>query len=133
VADNAYIATSDITDKVLDDIATQAYVDEGNDAVEDLAEQKGVRDTGDIGDGAGVVHNRLKRYAIAWCCMRVAQDHMGSNNVNVPEFEKYVIKYQVYKKEVATLAMEITHEMVLNDVDETGDRASVQTGTIFRG
>lgn len=133
MAANAYIATTDITDKVLSSIATQAYVDEGNDAVEDLAEQKGVRDTDDIGDGAGTIHARLKRYAIAWTCMRVAQDHMGTNNTNVPEFEKYVIKYNVYRKEVAAIAKEMTYEMVINDVDQTSDRAGVSSGLIFRG
>jgi len=133
MADFDYISSSDITDKVLDGLATEAYVAEGNDAIEDLAEVKGIRSTSDIGDGAGAVHNRVKRYGVAYCCMRIAQDHMAVNNVDVPELEKYVIKYNIYRKEVAQLKTEISREMILDDVDEMRDRATMRSGVIFRG
>jgi hypothetical protein len=64
--------------------------------------------------------------------MRLCQDKMGTNNIDLPELEKYNIKYQMYRKELAQLKDLITYEMITGNINALRDRA-VQTGIIFRG
>jgi hypothetical protein len=126
----SYIAAGDVTDKVLNQFDLSSYITESDSELDDLAEELGVRDATDIEDSP--LHYKAKRFLIAFVCMRVAQDNMGVNNVEVPEVEKYVIKYNVYRKEYSKLKGEITAPMLTGDVDEMRDRAGVGTGILFR-
>lgn len=129
----AYITTSDITDVTITAFGNTIignYITESTSAVDDIAEKLGV-ESEDI--ETSPVHYKVKRYAICFVCMRICQDYMGRNNVEMPEIEKYLIKYNLYKAECNALEKEITEQMLLGTVDEQRDRAGVMSATIFRG
>lgn len=127
----SYLKEADITDTVLSKHTLTGYITESDSELDDVAETLGVRDPTDI--ETSPLHYKIKRYLICFVCMRVAQDKMGVNNVDLPEIEKYTIKYNVYRKELAKLRTQITAPMLTGDVDEMRDRAGVQTGILFRG
>jgi len=126
---NTYISSDDITDNIVSGFDLSAYLTESYKEIEDLAEEKGVRTSTDI---ASPLHYKMKRYAICFVIMRLCQDKCGTNNVDIPELEKYVIKYNMYRKELAQLKDLITFEMITNSINSLRDR-SIQTGIIFRG
>jgi hypothetical protein len=126
---NTYISSDDITDNIVAGFDLSAYLTEAFKEIEDLSEEKGVRDSDDI---ASPLHYKMKRYAICFVIMRLCQDKMGTNNLDIPELEKYVIKYNMYRKELAQLKDLITFEMITGNINALRDRA-VQTGIIFRG
>lgn len=125
----SYITQQDITDKIVDDIDMTDYIVESDKAVEDLAEELGVRVTTDI---ETPVHWRVKRFAICYALMRVCQDHIGKATPDAPEMNKYLIGYNIYKKEHDQVRAEITDAMLTGDVDEMRDR-TIQSAVIFRG
>ena len=118
----SYISTSDITDKIADGFEVQQYILESDDAVEDLAEKLGVRSTSDI--ETSPVHHKVRRYAIAYCLMRLCQDKVGAASTDVPEANKYLIGYEMYKKEVSSLTKEINYQMFTGEVNAVRDRVS---------
>lgn len=125
----SYISSDDILDTIVTGLDLSPYLAEVKLEIEDLAEQKGVRDTTQISDP---IHYKLKRYGICYVIMRVCQDKLGLNDVSIPELEKYKIKYDMYKKEIAELRDLITYEMITGTIGAIRDRV-VNTGLIFRG
>lgn len=135
-----YIARADITDNVIkifidkDEDSLDAYFAETDSYLEDVAEQLGVP-TADIAvDDEGLVSPFIvKRFCIAYLCMRVCQDKASTNNVEVsPELDKYYVKYDLYKKEVIDLRKQLTPEVLVANVNSVGDRAEDQTSYLFR-
>ena len=125
----SYIKVSDIKAKVAEGFQLQDYILEADDAIEDLAESLGVRDTDDI--ETDPLHFKLKRYGVVYILMRLCQDKMGANDVAIDLTEKYLVQYGVYKKELVALKSEISREMVTGVVNQIGDRA-VQSGYVYR-
>ena len=126
-----YIDADDITDKVISDTFDLTdYLAESTEAVNDLAERRGVRDSDNI--ETDPVHFKVKRYAIEYVIMRVCQDNIGVNNVESIDFEKYSVKYTIAKQMVKQLDTEISIEMLTGSVDEIRDRANIHTAKIFR-
>ena len=124
----SYIKPSDIKSSLIKGIDITDYINEANNEIEDLAEALGVYNTSDI---KRPVHNKVLRYGIVYILMRLCQDKIGTNDVQVDALEKYTIQYGMYKKELAQIRAEISKEMVTGTVDNMGSR-SVYSGTIFR-
>lgn len=124
----SYISTGDIKSNLAQGFALQDYILEADAEIEDLAETLGVRDTSSI---ASPLHNKVKRYGVVFILMRLCQDKMGANNPEIDVMEKYLIQYNMYKKELAALRSEITYEMITGTVDQIADRA-VFSGWAFR-
>lgn len=126
----SYITADDVTANVAIGFDLEPYIAEADGEIDDLAEKLGVRDTTDI--ETNPLHYKVKRYAVAYVLMRLCQDKAGTNNVDLPEVEKYLALYNVYRKEVEAVRSQIGAEMLVGDVDELRDRAK-NTGTLFRG
>jgi hypothetical protein len=124
-----YITVDDIKSNIVAGFELQSYLDESDEEVQDLAERLGVRDPSDI---KVPLHYKIRRYAVVYTIMRLCQDKIGTNNIELPEYEKYLVQYQMYKKELEELRGQISIEMLIGQVNEIRDRA-VNTGTIFRG
>jgi len=127
---STYLEYDDIKANIANGFELEPYLDEADSEVIDLAETLGVRNTDDIENNP--LHYKIKRYAVVFVLMRVCQDKIGTNNVELPDLEKYTVLYNMYFKELARLKGEISVEMVTGQVNETRDRA-INTGTIFRG
>ena len=127
---STYLEYDDIKANIAVGFELEPYLDEADSEVIDLAETLGVRNTDDIENNP--LHYKIKRYAVAFVLMRLCQDKIGTNNVELPDLEKYTVLYNMYAKELARLKGEISVEMVTGQVNETRDRA-INTGTIFRG
>lgn len=124
------IVAADITDGVISQFTLTSYLTEADNELYDLAESFGVYDTDDI--ETDPLHYKVKRYLVAFVCMRVAQDKSGVNNTETPDIEKYRIKYLDYKREVDKLRSQISQPMITGNVDQIKDRA-IGFGSIFRG
>jgi hypothetical protein len=128
--ESKYITYEDIKAKVAEGFDLTDYLEESDSEVEDLAEKLGVRNPDDI--ETDPLHYKIKRYAVVFVLMRLCQDKIGSNSVEIADLEKYTVLYNMYSKELQTLRSEISIEMVTGQVNEIRDRA-VSTGTLFRG
>lgn len=125
------ISAGDISDKVLAQHTLTAYLTEADNELYDLAEQLGVIDSASI--EIAPLHFKVKRYLIAYVCMRVCEDNQGLNNNDIPEMDKYAVKYKQYKGTCDRLRPQISREMILGTVDEQRDRAGVSSGVLYRG
>jgi hypothetical protein len=125
----SYIIRTDITDNIASDFDLTPYIDEAENEINDLAQRNGVA-TADI--ETDPLHYKVKRYAVCFALMRLCQDKMGTNNIDIPSLEKYSIKYDIYLKELKHLREEITYEVLTGNILELRDRAVV-SGTLFRG
>jgi hypothetical protein len=120
----SYITIADIKSNLISKVDVSDYIIESDEEVNDLAEKLGVYDTTEI---ATPVHHKLKRYAIVFVLMRVAQDRIGTNSPDV-SVEKYAALYEMYTAEYKDLAQQITYEMMTGNVCSMVDRvSSVQT------
>lgn len=125
-----FLESGDIKDNIAVGFEIEEYISESSQEVIDMAERLGVRDTSNI--ETNPLHYKIKRYAIVFTLMRLCQDKAGTNNVEFSDMEKYIIKYNMYKKELAELRAELSYEMFTGNVDEIRDRAAV-SGTLYRG
>lgn len=125
----SYISISDIKANIAQGFSLQDYIIEADSEINDLAEQLGVRDPDDIHIP---LHYKVKRYGIVFVLMRLCQDKIGALDQGAVEgLEKYIVSYQMYKKEFESLREGINYEMITGSVDEIGDRA-IQCGNLFR-
>lgn len=125
----SYISRTDITDNIANDFDLTPYIEESDNEINDLAERNGAA-VDDI--ETDPLHFKVKRYAVCFVLMRLCQDKMGTNNVDIPSLEKYAIKYDIYLKELKALREQINYEVITGTVVELRDRAIV-SGTLFRG
>lgn len=125
----SYITRELIKDKIIENFDIADYIEETENEINDLAETLGVS-VDDIEDDP--LHYKIIRYGVAFCLKRLCQDKTGANNVDLPDIEKYYIKYKMYDKDVKELKPQITREMFEGYVDEIKDRARV-SGTLYRG
>lgn len=126
---NTYISSDDITDNIVVGFDISPYINEANLEMQDLAESKGIYNTDDL---LSPIAYKVRRYLICFICMRICQDKMGTNNIDLPELEKYKMKYDMYKKEKDNLYDYITYEMLTGDITELRER-TVNSAIIFRG
>ena len=128
-----YISTSDITDSVLLETALStlltAKITASDAAVVDLAERFGV-------ESASIeitpVHYLVKRWAAAWTCRELSMDLIGKNSADIPDLEKYKIKYDIYDKLLSEIEPQINVAVLAGSVSVAQDRAGIQCGTLFR-
>lgn len=126
---STYIQVDDIKSNIVQGFELQPYLDETDEEVRDAAERLGVRDPDDI---SLPLHYKIKRYAVVYTLMRLCQDKMGTNNVEMPEMEKYAVQYGMYNKELEQLRGQMSYEMFTGEINEIRDRA-INTGNIYRG
>lgn len=125
-----YLSYDDIKANVANGFELNPYMDEADKEIEDLAEILGVRNTDDI--ETNPVHHKVKRFGVVFAMMRLCQDKIGTNNPEMSDMEKYVVLYNMYKKEYSDIKNEISVEMITGEVNEIRDRA-INTGNIFVG
>lgn len=126
----AYITSADISDKVVEQHTLTDYLTEADNEMIDIAEQNGVTSIASIEDDP--LHFKIKRYLIAYVCMRVCEDNQGLNNNDIPEMDKYAVKYKQYKTTCDRLRPQISREMITGDIDEARDRAGTSSGVLYR-
>ena len=124
----SYISTSDITNKLCDGFELEPYIQESDQALEDLAQTLGA-DAADI--DTTPLHFKLRRYAIVYVIMRLCQDKAGGASVEIPEANKYLIGYEMHRKELDALTKQINYEMVTGNVNAVRDR--VASVSVWRG
>jgi len=102
--------------------------------IQDLAQKVGLYSTDQITlvPATSKLHYGIMRWAEKWMCKTICMDYMGQNNVEMANADKYLIKYEVYRREEAQYRKEVTKEMFLNTVIRNTDRALVNV-TITRG
>lgn len=95
--------------------------------VQDLAQKIGLYSTDQITlvPATGKLHYGIMRWAEKWLCKTICCDYMGQNNVEMANTDKYLIKYEVYRREEAQYRKEVTKEMFLNIVVRNTDRAPI--------
>lgn len=125
----SYIEVSDIKSNLAKGFALQDYIIEADGEINDLAESLGVRDTSAI--ATNPLHHKIKRFGVTFIMMRICQDKMGSNDPTIDIMEKYLVQYNLYRKELAALKSEISAEMFTGLVNEISDRV-VFSGYIYR-
>ena len=123
----SYLTSADIKSNLTQGFDISQYLDEADNEINDLAEVLGVRDTDNI---STPLHYKLKRYAIVFVLMRLAQDKIGTVSMDVA-MEKYRDLYDLYKTELRELKPQITYEMVTNTVNSIIARTSVFN--LYRG
>lgn len=126
----SYITVADITDGIAETFDLTNYIEESDSAINDLAERLGVRDPDNI--DTDPLHWKLRRYAVTYVLRRLCQDKIGTGNLEVPEFNKYLVGYNLYKAEFAKIESEISIEMIAGTVNEIRDRANLRTAAIVR-
>ena len=111
---STYLEYDDIKATVASGFELEQYLDEADNEVNDVAESLGVRNTDDIENDP--LHYKIKRYAVVFVLMRLTQDKIGSNNIELPDLEKYTVLYNMYFKELQRLRGEISVEMVTGNL-----------------
>jgi hypothetical protein len=126
-----YITSSDITDQVVAAATSQvtAKLLLVESAVNDMAERKGVQST-DI--YTTTIHYQIKKWCVAWVCQQICLDLMGVNNVEMPDIEKYKIKYDLYTELLNSHEESITYEILTNSTQDNFSRA-ISSGDLYRG
>lgn len=123
----SYLTTSDFKANLVAGFDLTPYLLEADNEVEDLAERLGIRDTDDIHTP---LHYKIKRYAIVFVLMRLAQDKIGTNSPDVA-LEKYRDQYEMYKAELKDLFPQITYQMFTDQIDSIIGRTAVYN--LYRG
>jgi hypothetical protein len=123
----SYLIPSDIKSNLAQGFDLTQYVAEADLEVNDLAEKLGVRESEDI---SVPLHYKIKRYAVVFVLMRLAQDKIGTVSTDV-SMEKYQNLYEMYKAELRELTPQITYEMVTGNVNSIIARTAVFN--LYRG
>jgi len=114
---------------------TPSYIKDRLDPeIQDLAQKVGLYSTEQITlvPATSKLHYGIMRWAERWLCKQICLDWMGQNNVEMANTDKYLIKFEVYRREEAQQRKEVTKEMFLNIVVRNTDRSLVSV-TITRG
>ena len=124
----SYIKSSDIKAKIAEGCQLQDYILEADEAINDLAQTLGVRDTSYI--ESNPLHYKVKRYGVVFILMRLCQDRIGTNDPTYDTPDKYQTSYDIYKREFVGLQDEINIEIMTGNVNSLADR-SVGTGFLY--
>jgi len=123
----SYISADDIKSYIIKGINLSDYLDECDKEIVDLAEIKGIRDSTLI--KTTPLHHKIKRYAVVYICMRVAQDKRGTAGQDMA-YDLYDKEYDAYKIELKELFHGITYEMLTGTVNSISARTS--TSNLYR-
>jgi hypothetical protein len=117
-----YLTSANITDKICLQFITAdpTQLDRIDAEIEDLAQRVGLYSVAQI---VTPLHYGIIRWAQAWLTMTICLENIGQNNVEVAGDEKYAFKYDMYRKQEATLREKVTKEMFLAIVIRNTDRA----------
>jgi len=128
----AYIEAADITDLMLNEAgwATKlaAKIVKSEDAANDMLKTMGLTSS----DVADTVPYLFKEWNIAWVGMEMCFDAMGKNNISLPEFEKYRVKWEVYQKRLKNIQSQLTPSVIAGTDYDVRDRSTAMTGILFR-
>ena len=106
----AYIQDSDIRDMLAKQFTASFstyHTAVDNHIKEIIAEERLENDDLAV-DGSGYISNTfLKRYAVNWFCMELFLDKMGINDNALADEEKYMVKFEVYRKKVDNMRKSI--------------------------
>jgi hypothetical protein len=124
-----YIETTEVTDSVVKDFIVRAdtrveqWLTCVDNEVKRLALKQGLFES----EILTPLNSIVKEYAVAYFCLIVFRDNIGSNNVDVPAEEKYRVKYDLYVSETDRLKPQCTKELLRNNenIVEAVDMASV--------
>lgn len=115
-----YLDPSKITDKTIKDFIEtgnnlEAYFDEMDSEMISLALRRNVLAASiDTDDNGYVQVNEIKLYLTYYVAMRISEDNIGRNRVEIPENDIYQIKYDHYHSKVKEYEKKITKEAILN-------------------
>lgn len=123
-----YLDATDIRSNLVNGFDITDYLVEAENEVNDVAQRLGVRDTTSI---VQPLHYKIKRYAIVFVLMRLAQDKIGTNQPDI-QLEKYRDLYAMYKEELKELYSQITYEMLTGNVNSIIARTATMGG-FYRG
>jgi len=123
----SYLAASDIKSNLAQGFDLSQYLTEADSEVVDIAEILGVRNVSEIHTP---LHYKIKRYAVVFVLMRLAQDKIGTNSADIA-IEKYRDLYDMYRTELKELRNQITYEMVTDTVNSIIARTNVFN--LYRG
>lgn len=123
-----YLDPTDIKSNLVNGFDITDYLVEAENEVNDVAQRLGVRDITSI---VQPLHYKIKRYAIVFVLMRLAQDKIGTNQQDI-QLEKYRDLYAMYKEELKELYPQITYEMLTGNVDSIIARTATMGG-FYRG
>lgn len=123
-----YLDPTDIKSNLVNGFDITDYLVEAENEVNDVAQRLGVRDTASIQQP---LHYKIKRYAVVFVLMRLAQDKIGTNQPDI-QLEKYRDLYAMYKEEQEKLYSQITYEMVTGNVNSIIARTAAMGG-FYRG
>lgn len=125
----SYIEATDIKSHIVQGVDLSDYIEECDTAIDDLAEEKGVRDPLDI---AIPIHFQLKQYGINYILFRVCEDKAGVCQPDSVQFDKYFALADYYNKRVAAVKSKISIQIITGNVQAIRDR-SIMSGMLFRG
>ena len=101
--------------------------------IKDLAQKVGLYTSAQITlNSDNKLHYGIVRWAIAWLTKTIFLDYIGQNNVETSNADKYLIKYDIYKREESEYRKGVTKEMFLNIVVRNTDRSPIMN-IITRG
>jgi hypothetical protein len=116
-----YITADDIKSNLAKGFTLTEYLEEADLEIIDVAEKLGVRGIEEI---MNPVHYKVKRLAVVFINMRLAQDKYGTNSPDTSN-EKYRDLYEMYKIELKEIRNEITYEMITGNVNSMAGRVGV--------
>ena len=122
----AYIQDSDIRDMLAKQFTSSfsTYHTEVDNHINEIIDEERLETTDLAVDGSGYISNTfLKRYAVNWFCMELFLDKMGINDNTLAEEEKYMVKFNVYRKKVDQMRKSVTPEIIQNEVESKVDTA----------
>ena len=123
----SYIVASDIKSNLVSGFDIEEYIEESDLEVNDVAEKLGIRDTSLI---STPVHYKIKRYAIVFVQMRLAQDKRGTASQDVA-LDKYRDQQEMYEAELKRIYPQLTYEMFTGTVNSQIGRTA--TNEFYRG
>jgi hypothetical protein len=128
-----YINSTDITDTIAkkfvdnQDLRVSVWLSRANSEIEALALSHDVYPSSIITSPLNPV---IADYGRSVFCRDCFLDNIGTNNVETPENEKYLMKFKLYSERVMELSQQITPEM-FDTTASSLSAASVTGGGIF--
>ena len=133
------ITVSDFYDGTVKDLlsiliaTTASYIKDRLDPeIRDLAQTLGIYDSTLIvlDSTTNKLHYGINKWAVAWLSKTIFLDYTGQADDMAQD--KYLVKYEQYRREEAALRNNVTKEMFLDTVADDDDRSAF-SGIIIRG
>lgn len=127
----SYISASDITDKITTGFSTSIglLITRSDSEMNNLVREYGLEST-DI--ETSPLDYVIKQWLISWVMVTFLIEQFGVNNVDIPDTEKYLVKYKMYLDRMGQYRDQITPAMIMGDVENATDMAPF-SGELLRG